>query len=82
MEEIYMVNTYEEHGPEEIRAFFSRADAREFLLNEHNMNGTNHIAEVQAALEKADKNKNVAVDVLYGWGGWQVTRLDVGEQHG
>jgi hypothetical protein len=84
---MYMVNTYEEHGPEQIKVFLSRDEAKDFLVSSKVSESSDFDfrytdEQVGVAIKSAEKEANLAVNVSNSWGEWQITCLEAEKSHG
>jgi hypothetical protein len=76
----YMLNTYDEHGPEDIAVFPPEADLPASLIeycSAAKMSFTYEAVELSKWLDNIDRKKNEAHDLSDGWGGVQITELAV-----
>jgi hypothetical protein len=76
----YMLNTYDEHGPENITVFPPEADLYAALIEYYSAAKTSfayEVAELSKWLDNIDRKKNEAHDLSHGWGGVQITELAV-----
>lgn len=76
----YMLNTYDEYGPERIAVFAPDADLREALARyceEHKLDGIEEELELKSWLSDENRAKNKAHDLCNDWGGVQITELAV-----
>jgi hypothetical protein len=77
----YMLNTYDEYGPENIAFFPIDADMSEALAEYFKAKNfyEDHLSESQDGLQEwlSDPNRcyNKAKDLCRGWGGVQITEL-------
>jgi hypothetical protein len=79
----FMLNIYDEHGPENIAVFPPDADLRNAVLSyvaKHLVlvdEGASEIEKLNKWLTDANHTKNEAQNLSSGWGGVQITELAV-----
>jgi hypothetical protein len=77
----YMLNTYDDYGPENIAFFPLDADMSaalaEYLIatNFDEVQWSENQAGLQKWLNDPNRGHNKAQDLCYGWGGVQITEL-------
>ena len=70
----YMLNSYEESGPEDIMVFPTEKELRDYISAHPEIVTDN----VELAMEQVAEFPNSARDIAKWWGGHQVTRLVYG----
>lgn len=79
----FMLNIYDEYGPEDIAVFSPDADLRKAVLSYVAKNlvlvdeGASEIEKLNEWLTDANHTKNEAQSLSSGWGGVQITELAV-----
>lgn len=74
----YMLNTYDEHGPENIHVFGPDADLRAALVDYcvgFGVDPTHELKILDEWLADDDRKVNYAFNLSDGWGGVQITEL-------